>query len=223
MKCGIPRSGSSENDMGTMTRRDVLRLLPLAGLGLWAGGASRSSASPAYFLLTDDPDGDLWRLIRSDGRSAAPASVTRTPVGPSAQDLTLLVDGAAVDPIRQRVPPAVARLAHAMRGRQSPAHTLLAIEPHAADLGGDILFEVDGVAVERIPVDQKYSRIEIAGVQGRNVFRLEGGRLSVVDTSCRHELCRRMGAQSSGRIICAPNRLVATLPGRAPLIDAITG
>jgi hypothetical protein len=208
--------------MRAMTRRDLLKMLPLAGLGLWVNGG-RAQAAPAYFLLTDDPEGDLWRLTRAAPTSSVPVAVSRTPVAASPQDLTLLVHGVPVDPLRQRVPAGVSALAAEMRRRQQPAHTLLAIEPQAVPVGSEVLFEVDGVLVERVRLDRTYHHIEIAGVQGTNVFKLEKGSLSVVRTSCRHELCRKAGARSSGRIICAPNRLVATMPQSHGLVDVVTG
>jgi hypothetical protein len=55
------------------------------------------------------------------------------------------------------------------------------------------------------------------------VFAVDDGQVRVRSSSCRHELCRNCGKVSSGRIVCAPNRLVATVAGVRSPYDAITG
>ena len=87
-----------------------------------------------------------------------------------------------------------------------------------------VVFEHDGQVCDQIPLHDNFARIEMPGLLGPTVFTLQDGRLSVVTSSCRHQLCKKMGARAGGRIICAPNRLVATLPRPASMgLDAVTG
>ena len=56
-----------------------------------------------------------------------------------------------------------------------------------------------------------------------NVFEIKDGRLSVSYTDCPNRQCQKMGSvgSSGGSIICAPNRVSATVEGGG--IDAFTG
>lgn len=198
--------------------------MPLVGAAAATGGLARwatAAPRPSYFLITDTPDADRLALYRAAG--AARWHVTTTPIEAAAQDLSLLVEGAVVDPTRNaHVARPVATFAHDVRRRSRPGRFLLTLEPAPAT-DDAATFSYDGRIVDRVRLDRNYDRIEMPGVMGPTVFRLHDGHLSVVTSSCRHELCRKMGTRASGKIICAPNRLVATLPGRPGLIDAVTG
>ncbi len=209
-----------------MNRRTLLKMLSLAGAGSLVAGLSLWRSAPAaYFLITAHPEADRARLLRLAGYAHAGASsVTATPIAPSAQDLALLVGGVLVDPGRSgAVPPELATFVQAMRARKTPGHVLLAIEPEAPAAGAAVVFECDGVVVEQIALDKNYRRIELPGALGQTVFQLRDGRLSVTEASCRHQLCRKMSGHTAGKIICAPNRLVATITGSPVGVDAVTG
>jgi hypothetical protein len=227
-----------------MHRRHALKLIAAAGAGtLTVGGASSSALfsgvvrdgppsmeNASWFLVTNEPRRDLSRLRDALGlRSLEPFRISAASIAPSGQDLTVLH---AADPRATRVlDPSIARagmdavrdLTYRMRRRRSPGTMLLSVEPRLPAPRNEIAFEVDGRLIEAVPADGSWNRIEIEGRQGLTVFRLDGGCLSVTESSCRHELCRRFGARSGGRIICAPNRLVAHLPANPAGLSGITG
>ncbi len=211
-----------------MNRRQALKALSLAGLtpflasmAPWPSVLDRSS----FFLLTDRPADDLPRLLRLIGAEAEAMETAVRPMPPAAQDLSLLRQGHLVDPTRTPdVPPPVAHLAAELRARPHPGTALVTVEPRQAAPHDEVVFEYDGRVYDRVSLHRSYARIEMPGRLGPTVFRLHDGQLSVVTSSCRHQLCKKMSGQATGRIICAPNRLVATLPRPAlPGIDAITG
>lgn len=208
-----------------MNRRDALKLIPVAGLALWGGKHLLSSRDVmACYMITEAPEPDARRLMRLAGFDSRDVHVTTMPVAPSAQDLTIIWNGTPIDPATDpTVSDELASLARMLRARPGRGHRLIAIEPRAERDDAAITFEVNGIVQERVSTDRSYRRIAIAGVAGSTVFRLDGGRLSVVEASCRHQLCRKMRGQTSGRIICAPNRLVATLPPSYRTVDAMTG
>jgi hypothetical protein len=110
-----------------------------------------------------------------------------------------------------------------VRARTTPGTVLLTVEAPRPHGGDTIVLASDGRTCEHVDPRRTYGRIVIPGALGPMVFQLRDGRLSVVEASCRHALCRKMGARASGRILCAPNRVVATLPGSQARLDAWTG
>lgn len=212
--------------MKTMNRRDALKMIPVAGLAFLGGRyLMRSDRTITCYAISDAPEADVTRLLRLlDFSRASDVDVTALSVAPVAQDLTLIIAGRTVDPVTDPATPrALAAFAREVRDRPRDGHRMIAIEGASPSHSGVVRFEVDGIIREEVPVGKCYARIEISGAMGNTAFRLNDGRLSVIEASCRHELCRKMRARSSGRIICAPNRLVATLPRPHGLIDAMTG
>ncbi len=210
-----------------MNRRQLLKTLSLAGLtplvtsfAPWSPAPRRASS----FIITDRPSEDVPRLLRLLGLDAASARVTKTPMQPAAQDLSLLRDGRLIDPTMPEVPDALARFAAELRARAQPGALFVSIEPRRDTPRDVVVFEYDGQVYDQIPLHRSFDRIEMPGLMGPTVFALREGRLSVVTSSCRHQLCKKIGARAGGRIICAPNRLVATLPRPASIgLDAVTG
>jgi hypothetical protein len=209
-----------------MNRREALRLLPLAGLAIWSGWQpGRPLPAMACYMVSNAPQADIDMLMRLPGFAGVRGlEITTRSMAPAAQDLTLIRGGEAVDPVQDpAVPPALAAFARSVRERPGHGHRLIAIEQGRRAPGDLVRFEVNGVVQDQVALDRNYARIAIAGAAGRTVFRLENRELTVIEASCRHELCRKVRAQGTGRIICAPNRLVATLPPGAGGVDAITG
>ena len=210
-----------------MNRRQLLKTLALAGLTPWMASVVPWSPAPRYasaFLITGRPAQDLPRLLRLLGLDPAAAHIARTPMQPAPQDLSLLHHGSLVDPLTPGVPAPLAGFAAELRARAQPGTMLLSVEPRQETPRDVVVFEHDGQVYDQIPLHHTFARIEMPGVLGPTVFTLQEGRLSVVASSCRHQLCKKMGARAGGRIICAPNRLVATLPRPASVRwDAVTG
>lgn len=204
-----------------------------------AGGGALASAirrpvSPtgtaAWFMVTDDPRGDVRRLREVLGLDSFEAyRLSAASIAPSDQDLTVLRapgtgSSELIDPSSApSVNDDLRGLAHRLRRRNTPATTLLSVEPVREPLRNEIVFEVGGQIVEVVPARDSWNRIEIEGRQGRTSFRLDDDGLRVTASSCRHELCRRFGARRGGRIICAPNQLVAHMPAVATSLHGITG
>lgn len=211
-----------------MTRRELLKTISVLGTGAVAAGAwvqMHATARASYVAVTAAPGVDLAHLQRLAGFDAHPAMhVSVLPIEPAAQDLTLLVDGRLLDPTQPHAGAGtLAGFAAELRRRREPGRFLLTVEPARPAGEGVVRFEVDGVLHDQVGLDRDYRRIEVPGAMGTTVFRVEKGRVSVVEASCRHALCRKTGPCASGRIVCAPNRLVATLPAASSLIDAVTG
>lgn len=211
-----------------MDRRKLLKMISLAGVGSLMAGAScwhREATRPSYFLITAQPDADRERLLRLAGLArVASLNVTTSPIQPAGQDLSIFCQGRLLDPAQdEAVARPMANFAQELRARPRRGHVLLAIEPTPPRPADVVTFEHDGVVIDRISLRKNYTHIDVPGEQGPTVFRLREGKLWVVASSCRHELCKKMGARATGAFICAPNRLVATLPSTPGVMDAITG
>ena len=195
----------------------MLALLGAGGAAAAFGLRGSPESNAGYFLLTDDPDGDLMRLRRLVRLSDV--SVSSSLVSAVGQDLTIFSNGRLLDPVTHG---GLADLALMMRGRSGPATCLLQVEAASAE-PRVLTIQCEGNVHEVISLDRSYRRIEVPGPAGRTVLRLDEGVLSVTEASCRHENCLKLGARSHGRIICAPNKLVATLPGRPAGYDVLAG
>jgi len=211
-----------------MNRRALLKMLATAGLAPFAAGfAGRVEAgtTAAFYLVTDRPDADLVALRRVAGtRPLAGFRTSIVPMASAPQDLALRRGSVLVDPSRSgAVPPALAAFVAAVRARLKPGNVLLSIEPPSSGQEGVAVIEQDGRVIEQIVLDHDYAYIDVPGAAGRTVFKIQDGRLTVTEASCRHKLCSKLGPQTHGRIICAPNRLVVNLPGFGAGLDAVTG
>ena len=210
-----------------MNRRQLLKTITLAGLTPWVTSFAPWDPRPRYassFIITDRPAEDGPRLVHLLGLDLAAAHIARTPMQPAAQDLSLIQHGGLVDPTIPGVSEPLAGFAAELRARPQPGSVLVSVEPRQETPQDVVIFEHDGQVYDQIPLHHNFARIEMPGVLGPTVFALQEGRLSVVTSSCRHQLCKKMGTRSGGRIICAPNRLVATLPRPASMgLDAMTG
>lgn len=211
-----------------LNRRQVLKMLALGGLGSVGAGLAfwrSEGAVSSYFLVTGSPTEDLSllkRVARPGDLRAMNVSVI--PIARAPQDLSILTGGGLIDPTQnEAVPQGIADFAWMLRSRREPGNYLLTVEPKRNANSRVVVFERNGVPYDQIPLAKNYARIEVPGEAGKTVFRLESGRLSVVHASCRHELCRKMGPQVSGNIVCAPNRLVARMPSASTMLDAVTG
>lgn len=215
--------------MRQMDRREFLKRATLFGGGAMAVsllfGTEAGAAETQYFLITNHPAEDTRRLLRLVGvHSRTGIRVQSTPIRPSAQDLSLISGGRVMDPGRDpKITQALRRLTAELRNRPVRAHTLVHIAKEVKQEKNTARFEVDGHVVEQVDLATDYSNIVIPGVQGETTFRVRNGRLSVVTSSCRHHLCQKMGARWQGRIICAPNKLVASVSGGRSTLDGITG
>ncbi len=214
--------------MNNISRRRFLKMSALLGVGTISGGLpwlSPGLNERSYFLITDNPTGDFTRLLRITGLAGdRSASIEHTSIQPSFLDLGIIDNGRLVDPRRViGLEPELNDFTDALRARRSTGKHLIKIETPRFDQNDLVLFEVNGEIVEQVSLQNNYRQIAIAGKNGSTSFELKDGCLSVTQASCRHEVCKKIGPIYSGRIICAPNKLVATINPAHRLFDGITG
>ncbi len=65
--------------------------------------------------------------------------------------------------------------------------------------------------------------LDIDGIHGSVLVRVEGGRVRVVESSCPDRICVRQGAvaDAGGAIVCAPNGVTVTVGGGGGGLDAV--
>lgn len=209
-----------------MNRRQWIQLIAAGGASaaIFGLGARYDAAGASYFLCTSSPDADLKRLFRAVDADPLAYTVTTRLAPAFRHDLAVLSGATLRDPAGDKgLPTSIAALANALRRRGEPARYLLIVEPREQETTSAIVIEQDGVLREVIDPKKPYRRIDVGGPCGRTTFRLHDGRLSVVEASCRHRNCRNVGEVSLGRIVCAPNRLVATLPHAKAAYDFLAG
>ncbi len=213
--------------MTRLNRRQFIKTISFMGAGtaavavpfLQAKGDTRS-----LFLVTNQSRDDLKRLQKIFGeKSFSTARVVETPITSADQDLSLIKGGSLQDPVKNMKDNRIRVLAKEMRRRNQPGNVLVTVEFQHSRNSNFVEIERDGGIIERIPLQRDYSKINISGEYGETVFRLKDQMLSVTQAGCRHELCKKMGNITAGRIVCAPNKLVATVNGQAPVLDSITG
>ncbi len=206
-----------------MNRRDWMKMV---AVGMPVAAAYRrhgeAEVANALLIVTDDPHAVIPLAIAAAGMNAAQAVHSLRPIEPSRQDLTIVRGGRVIDPASEPQGP-LAELARRLRDNRTPGTFLVSLEARRPPAKQGVVFESGGKVVETIRAGRSYRSITIPGATGDTVFSLQDGVLRVVSSSCRHQLCRRSGGVRSGRIVCAPNRLVASLRGPAPGLHAITG
>lgn len=209
-----------------MNRRQLLALLAGVGATTAVPLLKRLSDSEAFsfFLVTDRPDQDLARLLSlltPNRRRSAQIEVMA--IAPAPQDLCLSRGATLADPVREpSVPPALRRLADGLRRRSEPGTSLLSVSDAQSGAADHIAITVSGTRMLELDPNRSYESIEVDGPMGRTRLRLRDGSVTVAQASCRHKTCERIGARRRGRIVCAPNQLVITLPASSP-VDALTG
>lgn len=211
-----------------MHRRQLLKMMSLAGAGTLAAGTAYRyfrEVPSSYFLITAQPEQDRARLMHLAGVSERTAvTITAMPIQPAAQDLSILHDGKLLDPVRTSgLSTALVAFTRTLRARPERGHTLLTLEPKTPPRHNVATIAYNGVVVDQLRLDKTYRTIDVPGAVGPSTLRLQDGKLRVVASSCRHGLCKKMGAHATGTLVCAPNKLVVTLPQSPGLIDALTG
>ncbi len=81
---------------------------------------------------------------------------------------------------------------------------------------GDVaVVSVDGITVERLPLDQNCEKRIESGSGGYNVVVIRDGVATVSDASCPDHICvnHRPVSNESETIVCLPNKLVVEIVG----------
>lgn len=212
--------------MSTMDRRKFLKVTSLAGVGVVAGIPliTGRAAARSYFLLSEYPEQDASRLTQIlPGLDRFSVQISKSPVQAAAQDLTVINKGQVIDPRGLGLSREIQDFSRELRERKNPGHTLVTVSLEQSSPKHAVVFEYNGKIMERLDARKNYDRIEMPGTQGKTTFKLRDGRLSVVESSCRHNLCAKMGPVQTGKIICAPNRLIASVDAGQSKFDGITG
>jgi hypothetical protein len=212
--------------METMDRRTFLRVSAFAGIAgvltgfsLWKPHRSRTT----FMLITADPQKDVTKLKRlAQNYDLVNPRVMKRSVLPSSQDITLVVDGQLHDPGKRITDHDLCEFALELRGRKHPGTILITLE-EAPVQGKEVVFQNNGKIVESISLNRNYQCIDIPGELGNTRFRINNRRIRVVHSSCKYHLCEKMGEIEQGKIICAPNRIIASIPESVSRYDALTG
>jgi len=213
--------------MKKLDRRAFLKLTSFAGAGVLAAGLpiwKTDARETALVFITDIPEKDTERLlaIASEYLNKKPTIETQL-IAPTAQDLSLVRDTELMDPTcSSKVPAEIRTFTSELRQRKNVGGYCVTMSSGKDESGDKVTFEVDGRIIEEVDRSGHYENITIAGAQGDTRFALRNGKLSAVHSSCKHDICVKMGEKKSGRIICAPNKLVATINGPRQ-VDSITG
>lgn len=214
--------------MNKMNRRQFLKTVSFVSTGAIVTGVAfgkMESNTWSFFLVTDQPDADIARLTKIIGRKRMNAArVETSPIAEANQDLSYIQNGQLQDPTKSNsLNSGMISLARKMRSRQAGGHFIVTIDLQGKRNSNLVEFELDGEIIERIPVQRNYQDITIPGEYGTTSFKLNDKTLSVTEAGCKHELCKKMGNIRAGRIVCAPNKLVATINGQSNRLDGITG
>ncbi len=205
-----------------MKRRDFLKWLAFAGVGsaVWRWWWPQESQTLVF--ITDQPRRDLAQLASLLKTSTSRWEVEYFPVEAMLQDLTFIRNGRLLDPVKAAaVPEVVTHLTRELRQRKRPGYTLVLIRSAEEEPDNGVEIRVEGALFARLEKTHNYDRIEVPGPVGKTVLRYRDGKMQVIESSCRHRLCEKMGPMVQGKLICAPNRLLVTL---APtLLDAVVG
>ncbi len=199
--------------MKRFDREHFLRMVAWTGAGATLGGLGllTGTGKPiTSFLITSNPDRDRDRLL-SIIDPGWNASVNVKLIQPVVQDVGLLLDGQLVDPIQNHAINGLRDMAYELRRRTEPGRYFVTIASNNQPPTNEITIAVDGQVVHRFGLHESHSGIVVPGKYGQTTFNLRDGALAVTGSSCRHGLCSKLGWVSEGKIICAPNRLVASI------------
>jgi len=101
----------------------------------------------------------------------------------------------------------------------------VAFVKHVLPAGNNVLVEVEGKNVYRLPLDQDTVR-HLDGRDGEAVLEIKDHKVRISESTCRNKICVRQGWVTAGVIVCLPNRIVVKVgtegTGREKL-DAISG
>lgn len=213
--------------MKKLDRREFLKMASIAGTGVLAAGLpllKTKASENTVVLITDSPEQDIRKILQSaSGLIGKNPAIDSHPIRPAAQDLSVISNTQVLDPTQSGdVSSDIRTFASEMRNRRGEGNTCVTIGTRNNSDGKYVTFQVDGRTVERIDRSKTYNDIVIPGSQGDTRFSLKNGKLAAVESFCRHDICVKMGEKHSGRIICAPNKLVATIDGKRR-VDGITG
>ncbi|MCF7803370.1 MAG: NusG domain II-containing protein [Candidatus Marinimicrobia bacterium] len=213
--------------MKKIDRRTFLRTATFAGVGVAAAGLplwKPEAAELNVMLVTMNPERDAKKLLgRFDALGANPVVETH-PVTPAAQDLSVIRNGQLLDPSRGNgLPSEIREFAREMRSRSVDGGYCVTISTGEKSTKNTATFTVDGKVVEQVDLTKDFENIVIPGAQGDTEFRLHDGKLRATKSSCKHDICLKMGPVESGRIVCAPNKLVAKVSAQSRQVDGVTG
>ncbi len=207
-----------------MKRRDVLKLFAFGTAGLSSGLFTfqfLKGTAPGLVVLTHTPTRDVFFLLKhlkeySDYR------ISEQAIAPVPQDATLFFNHQLFDPEADETPRWFRMFVRSIRSRPQPARYLISLMPITETEKNTIVIKSDGQLVDVLDVSKNYRDIIIRGPQGNTHLSIQDGKVSVVKASCKHKLCQKQGPVTEGNLICAPNRLIVSLPNQSHL-DALIG
>jgi len=150
--------------------------------------------------------------------------ITSTPIQPAGQDLSIMWNGRITDPLKEEtIQLSIRSFAATLRRRKHDGQYLVTVSNLELSGRNTAIFEYNGKVIEQVSLKKDYNSIEIPGEIGSTEFEIRDGNVTVIKSSCRNHLCENQGGVSSGRIVCAPNKLVANVSNGIRQVDSITG
>ncbi|MEZ4699120.1 MAG: NusG domain II-containing protein [Rhodothermales bacterium] len=224
--------------MPTIDRRTFLRLGALAVPAALAHGAygrtlAHPAASQAGFslsILTDRPDEAIRRAeaaLKTSFRGGAIAFREQRIQGAHVGDIVLarpgLVDYRAGD---DALAEALRETAQALRLPMPVNDPVLLRFQHAT--GGaatEAIVQIEDRVAMRLDLTRDLPATRIEGPYGSVTVAVDQGAARIVDASCRHKTCTRLGGidRAGESLVCIPARISVQIDGpRANGIDSLT-
>ena len=80
-------------------------------------------------------------------------------------------------------------------------------------VGKEIIIHTENGLYDRIPSHSFYKNIEVKGPQGKTIIEVDNGVVRVVNSTCKHKLCEKVGFASykNDTIACLPNKVLINI------------
>lgn len=214
-----------------MNRRHFLQQFSTLATGIAASGGAlltprRLTAEGAPFtlaVLTNQPEiavRGIEDLLRASHRTAAPIRFEQHRcAGWHMADLVYVQQNNLVDFRRNGDPFSqhLSALCSTLRLPQklhNPHMLTFTTMPAGNEPGQASVFQ-DNVLVERLSLDDDQDHLDIDGDHGRLVLAIRDRTIRVIEASCKHKTCVKLGAarRAGQNLVCIPGRLRIALDG----------
>ncbi len=230
--------------MAKMTRREFL-LFSLSVLGASAFKFSgRENNRMSIHAITSDPEGTYSMIITrlsqemdlhtvfADAETAALLTYTRPGRGLRAvvfarklekeedTNITVVKDGHILDPRKGLFRQVYSKLRKEGKGTYLIS---IAVEDEKLSEKAKAVVEMDGRRIKELDLAENRV-LELKTPAGRMKIEVKEGKIRVIESSCRNKICVRTGfiSRPHEKIVCIPNRVIISVEGTLPAVDAVT-